>query len=365
MFGGPIVECPFSRLPAGRGRKPMRTAIVNAVNDVALLSARDATTAGLIDPVLIGDFAQIQAAAEGIGWDIGIYHVIEAADEDAAAIAGAMAAGRGDVNALMKGHLHTDTFMRAVLYKEARLRMGKPLPHVSHVTLPGRSGSLSRRKRSGSRRWYAPALVSGILRQHGLAHRIADSVLLPRVHAEHGSGASDAHLAPEHADRIGALAERTVAPDGSTVDADDLREPFHPGIGRAVPQDGDQHDNGRDMDPAAEKAQRRRRLSAPAAVDGTTEAEALVVLGAKATGQRLGTPARLAWVSRRMQTTATRKASFGPAGIGKITIDGEQQLPMIGVGIGLRRPRPPNRTGGFPAYGSPVGGFLVGTVSLT
>src|SRR6266566_4473095 len=36
----------------------------------------------------------------------------------------------------------------------------------------------------------------------------------------------------------------------------------------------------------------------------------------------------------------------------------------IGVGKGVHPPRPPNRTGGFPAYGSPVGGFLIGTVSL-
>ena len=37
---------------------------------------------------------------------------------------------------------------------------------------------------------------------------------------------------------------------------------------------------------------------------------------------------------------------------------------MIGVGIGFRRPLPPNRTGGFPAYGSPVGGFFIEAVSL-
>src|SRR5271157_1835071 len=35
----------------------------------------------------------------------------------------------------------------------------------------------------------------------------------------------------------------------------------------------------------------------------------------------------------------------------------------IGVGIGFRRPLPPNRTGGFLAYGSPVGGFFIETVS--
>jgi LysR family glycine cleavage system transcriptional activator len=35
------------------------------------------------------------------------------------------------------------------------------------------------------------------------------------------------------------------------------------------------------------------------------------------------------------------------------------QASMIGVGKGFRPPRPPNRTGGFPAYGSPVGGFCI------
>ena len=39
------------------------------------------------------------------------------------------------------------------------------------------------------------------------------------------------------------------------------------------------------------------------------------------------------------------------------------RLRSIGVGIGFRRPLPPNRTGGFPAYGSPVGGFFIETVS--
>ena len=132
MFGEAVVQCPYSLLQAGlahRGgaRKPMRTAIVNAVNDVALESARDATLAGLIEPVLVGDFGSIQAAAESIGWDIGIYQVIDVAGEDASAEAGAMAAGRGEVDALMKGHLHTDSFMKAVLNKPAGLRLGKPL----------------------------------------------------------------------------------------------------------------------------------------------------------------------------------------------------------------------------------------------
>src|SRR5271156_4491740 len=38
---------------------------------------------------------------------------------------------------------------------------------------------------------------------------------------------------------------------------------------------------------------------------------------------------------------------------------------LIGVGKAFAPPLPPNRTGGFPAYGSPVDGFLTGTVSLS
>ena len=142
MLGEQTIQCPVSLLMAGRGARPLRTAVVNAINDVALESARDATNAGLIEPVLVGSITEIRAAAAAIGWDIGIYEVIEASGEDGSALAAAMAAGRGHVQALMKGHLHTDSFMKAVLNKEAGLRMGVPLTHASHMSFPGRAGSL-------------------------------------------------------------------------------------------------------------------------------------------------------------------------------------------------------------------------------
>ena len=114
----------------------------------------------------------------------------------------------------------------------------------------------------------------------------------------------------------------------AAVDADDLCEPLHPGVGHAVPQDCDQHDDRRNIDAAAEEAQRRRRLPRPAAVNGTAEAEALIVLGAQPTGPA----ARLARVSRRMQPAAAQRAALGLAGVGKIAIDGEQQIVESGIG---------------------------------
>ncbi|MEO1694263.1 MAG: bifunctional enoyl-CoA hydratase/phosphate acetyltransferase [Pseudomonadota bacterium] len=151
MIGPATVECPHWMLQQARGGRnaspsagsgPVRTGIVNAVNAVALESARDAADAGIIDPVLIGNRDAIVRTADEIGWSIGGFEIIAADGEQAAAEAGARAAGAGDLGAVMKGHLHTDVFMRAVLNRDAGLRMGKPLTHVFHLTVPGRAGSL-------------------------------------------------------------------------------------------------------------------------------------------------------------------------------------------------------------------------------
>ncbi|MEZ5773155.1 MAG: bifunctional enoyl-CoA hydratase/phosphate acetyltransferase [Hyphomicrobiaceae bacterium] len=142
MLGEQIVECPYGLIAAARGARPMRTAIVNAVNTVAIESARDATDAGLIEPILVGKYDDIRRAADAADWDIGVYEIIDADGEDAAAMAAAMTAGQGRAEALMKGHLHTDSFMKAVLNKEAGLRMGQPLAHIAYLIVPGRNGSL-------------------------------------------------------------------------------------------------------------------------------------------------------------------------------------------------------------------------------
>ncbi len=136
------IQAPQNLLAQTRSLPAIRTAIVNAVNDVALQSARDAVEAGIITPVLIGERAQMAAAALSIGWDISGFEQIDAPDETAAANAGAQAAGRGDVASLMKGHLHTDVFMRAILNREAGLRLGAPFTHIFHLTLPGDDGAL-------------------------------------------------------------------------------------------------------------------------------------------------------------------------------------------------------------------------------
>jgi len=143
MLSEAAFECPSALLDKARAAKPAATAIAGADGRVALESARRATEAGLIEPHLVGDPAAIAGVAREIGWDTAGLRVEAAADEnDAARRAVALARG-GEVAALMKGQVHTDALMRAVVNREAGLRTGRRISHVFHLTIPGRAGSLS------------------------------------------------------------------------------------------------------------------------------------------------------------------------------------------------------------------------------
>ena len=112
-------------------------AVAGAANPLALESARRAADEGLADPVLVGEGDAIAALASRMGWDISGIRVVDAADEAAAAEAAVALASGGEVTALMKGHVHTDALMRAVLKREAGLRTDRRISHIFHMTVPG------------------------------------------------------------------------------------------------------------------------------------------------------------------------------------------------------------------------------------
>lgn len=142
MTGAAPVRCPASLLEAARGRPPIRTAVVNAGNDVVMESVRDAAAAGLIEPLLIGDPDEIRRHGEALGFDAGAFMVDPAPDEESAAAQAAAHAASGEVGAVMKGHVHTDVFMKALLNKQYGLRTERRLSHVFHMTAPDRERAL-------------------------------------------------------------------------------------------------------------------------------------------------------------------------------------------------------------------------------
>jgi len=103
----------------------------------AKVSARDAVEAGLMVPVFYGDEKRITDCAAQLDWDIKDFEIIAAKDETEAAGLAAHAAGRGDLDILMKGHIHTDVYLRAILNREAGLRTDGRLTHVFSMTFPG------------------------------------------------------------------------------------------------------------------------------------------------------------------------------------------------------------------------------------
>lgn len=119
------------------GMVPLRTAVVHPVDAAALAAALDAAKLGLIVPVLVGPAHKILAAAVAGGFDLAGIEIVDAEHSDAAAEAAAALAGDGKVEALMKGALHTDELMRAVLAPQARLRTGRRMSHVFAIDAPG------------------------------------------------------------------------------------------------------------------------------------------------------------------------------------------------------------------------------------
>ena len=131
------VECPEFLLDKAKGFPATATAVVNAGSTIALQSAKLGYEQGLIVPVLVGDPNQISAVASQLNWDISSIRQIASSNEvDAAQIAVSLARN-GEVASLMKGDIHTDQLLKAVINKELGLRTGTRLSHVFHMTVPG------------------------------------------------------------------------------------------------------------------------------------------------------------------------------------------------------------------------------------
>ncbi len=136
-FVSPLTpHCPQSLLARARSCPPPRVALVNAGAAIPLQGLREAVDLGLAEPVLIGDRAKIVAAADQIGWDIAGIRLIHAPAE-AAAPEAARLAREGEVDAIMKGQIHTSVFLGGLLPSAAGLRdKATRCAHVFHITMP-------------------------------------------------------------------------------------------------------------------------------------------------------------------------------------------------------------------------------------
>ncbi len=135
MLSSKKIICPENLLKLAKKKGPIKAVIVNAVKKVTLESAKQAVEANLMIPVFIGDKSIIEKIAKEIKWDISKYEIIDEPLENNTAPISAKLASEGEVKIIVKGHIHTDVLMKAVLKRDLGLIGKKRLSHIWHMTL--------------------------------------------------------------------------------------------------------------------------------------------------------------------------------------------------------------------------------------
>jgi phosphotransacetylase len=135
-----IVNNPYRRyqgLIARATSKPaVKTAIVWPCDEVSLGGALQAFKDKVIVPVLVGAEDKVRSLAKTMQLDLGTVQVVDIADSRSAALRAVELARKGEVQMLMKGSLHTDELMAAVVSREGGMRTGRRISHVFALDVP-------------------------------------------------------------------------------------------------------------------------------------------------------------------------------------------------------------------------------------
>lgn len=115
---------------------PIRTAVVHPCDSLSLVGALDGAQRDMILPVLFGPRAKIEAAAKDAGRSLGGVEIIDAPHSHAAAAAAVAYVRAGKADALMKGSLHTDELMEAVVDTALGLRTERRMSHIYVLDVP-------------------------------------------------------------------------------------------------------------------------------------------------------------------------------------------------------------------------------------
>lgn len=116
---------------------PIRVAVVNAGQRAVLESVHDATRRHLVVPVLIGDPTVIETICHEIEFQLHPDVIVAARTQEEAAARGVALVHEGQADAVMKGDIHTDVFMHALLHESRGLRLpGRRVSHLFVIDVP-------------------------------------------------------------------------------------------------------------------------------------------------------------------------------------------------------------------------------------
>ena len=119
-----------------RHLEPVATVVAHPCEATALSGAIEAGEKGLIRPILVGPVAKIHEVAKAASVDLGSTRLIDVPHSHAAAAMAVQLVREGEAQLLMKGSLHTDELLGAVVARETGLRTGRRLSHVFIMDVP-------------------------------------------------------------------------------------------------------------------------------------------------------------------------------------------------------------------------------------
>jgi phosphate acetyltransferase len=116
--------------------EPIPTAVAHPCEETALAGAIEAAEKGLIAPILVGPTGKIVEIANKHGINLGQTRIVDAPHSHASAAKAVELVRLGQAELLMKGSLHSDEILSAVVAKEAGLRTGRRVSHVFIMDVP-------------------------------------------------------------------------------------------------------------------------------------------------------------------------------------------------------------------------------------
>ena len=135
MLSNKKIICPNNLIDVAKKVGKIDAAIVNAGEIFPMEAVHKAVQHNLIKPTFIGNENEIKKYADKLKWDITKYKIINEEDENSTAPIAAKLASDDKVKIIVKGHIHTDVLMKAVLKRDLNLIGKKRLSHVWHMTL--------------------------------------------------------------------------------------------------------------------------------------------------------------------------------------------------------------------------------------
>ncbi len=137
------IICPPSLIIEARKAKELpRVAIAGAGSEIVMASAKKAFEEKIMIPVFVGQKKEIAEHAKKLGWDIRKFNLFQSEGEEDSANVAATLCGAGKAEILMKGDIHSDVFIKAVITSRNKIRTSNRLIHIFYITPPDGSDGL-------------------------------------------------------------------------------------------------------------------------------------------------------------------------------------------------------------------------------